>query len=203
MNQVYLSVLDQLDDALIYLPKGCLWAAVITIPIIVVLLLLKIAFHRKIHRAIIQKIPVIFLFITYIYCVLQLTVFSRSVGNYGGIDMRFLIRWNEWYGEKAYFIANIIMFVPMGIFLPMLCKWTKHLLVALPIGILASIAIESVQLKYQLGFCQLDDVVANSSGFLIGFLIFLLIQDIYMLCLFLCRKTAKLYFYIVKKLRQK
>lgn len=201
MNQVYLSVLEQLDDALIYLPKGCLWAAGITISIIVVLFLLKIAFHRKIHRAIIQKIPVFFLFITYIYCVLQLTVFSRSVGNYGGIDMRFLVRWNEWYGEKAYFIANIIMFVPMGIFLPMLCKWTKHLLVALPAAVLGSIAIEAVQLKYQLGFCQLDDVVANSTGFFIGFLIYLMIYDAYLFVCCICRGIKKIYFCIEKKVR--
>ena len=87
-------------------------------------------------------------------------------------------------------ISNIIMFLPLGILLPMMAKWTKHIIVSLPVAVLCSVGIEAVQLKYQLGFCQLDDVVANSVGFLIGFLVFLILNDVYQVVVFLYHRIV-------------
>lgn len=64
------------------------------------------------------------------------------------------------------------MFIPFGTLFPMFGKFFSHILVALPVAAACSICIEALQLKYQLGFCQIDDVAANPVGFLIGYLIF-------------------------------
>lgn len=94
--------------------------------------------------------------------------------------MRFLVRWNEDDEQKAFLLANIVMYIPMGILLPLLCRYLKHILVSLPIAVGSSIFIEAIQLKYQLGFCQLDDVAANSTEFLVGYLVFLIFYDVYL-----------------------
>lgn len=62
-------------------------------------------------------------------------------------------KWNEWYGEKAFLISNIIMFIPLGVFLPMLSKWMRHIMIYFSLAIVCSISIEVIQLKYQLGYC--------------------------------------------------
>lgn len=179
MNSVITSVIILLKDALLYVPAGCKWAAGIVLIILAAGMVYKFCFHRNIQLLLLWKLILLFFFVVYTYCILQLTILSRPVANYGGIDWRFLVRWNENTAQKAFLIANIIMFVPLGILLPMMCRWARHILLSLPTAIICSVAIEAAQLKYQLGFCQLDDVFANSVGFLIGFLIYLAIADIY------------------------
>lgn len=178
MNSVIKSVIILLKDALLYIPAGCIWAAGIVLIILAAGMVYKFCFHRNVKLLFLWQLILLFFFIVYTYCILHLTLLDRPAANYGGIDWRFLARWNENTAQKAFLIANIIMFVPFGLLLPMMCKWARHILLSLPTAIICSIAIESAQLKYQLGYCQLDDVVANSVGFLIGFLIYLVIADV-------------------------
>ena len=191
MNSVIELIINQLDDALLYIPDGCRWACGIVILILISGMVYKFCLHKNIPLIFWARLILSFFLTVYIYCVLQLTIFSRRAGNFGGLDWRFLARWNESDAQKAFLVANIIMFIPLGILLPMLCKWTKHIMISLPIAILSSICIEAVQLKYQLGYCQLDDVVANSSGFLIGFLVYLMIYDVYSVICFICNALVR------------
>lgn len=179
MDNVLQYIIKQLKDVLRYLPQGAVWAISITLLLIFCGIILKCKFHKNVPVVFWVRLFPLFFLILYIYCVLQITIFSRVPGDYGGIDMRFLAKWNDWYGEKAFFIANIIMFVPYGLLLPLLCPVTKHILAAVPIGVASSICIEAAQLRFRLGYCQLDDVAANSLGFLIGFLMFLILYDAY------------------------
>ena len=122
----------------------------------------------------------LFTFVTYSYCVLQLTILSRTpVPQYDDIDWVFLSRWFDNNEQKAFYIANIVMFFPLGILLPMAGKPMRHILIAAPVATACSIGIEAVQLKYHLGACQLDDVLLNSFGFLMGFLVYLALADVY------------------------
>ena len=196
MNPILKLVINQIGEALLYIPDGSILALRIVLVATLLGLILKFGLHKNITIIFWQELLVAFFFIIYAYCVLQLTILSRSVGNFGGIDWRFFARWNESDAEKAFLIANIIMFIPYGILLPMTCKWTKHILISLPIAMLSSVGIEYIQLKYQLGFCQLDDVIVNSIGFLIGFLIYLIIADIYLFIYTVCNSIVRL----IKKL---
>lgn len=198
MSQVKTLVIMQLKSALSYLPNGCAYAAGIICFVLFLCGIWKFCLHRKVGRYFWRHLLVGFFFLVYIYCVLQLTILSRNPGNYGGIDWRFLVRWNENDAQKAFLIANIIMFIPFGVLFPMFGKVFAHILISLPTAVACSICIEAVQLKYQLGFCQLDDVVANTVGFLIGFLIFLMLQDVYLFVVWLRRRFCfyKRYLYI-------
>lgn len=190
MSQVKTLVIIQLKSALAYLPAGFTYAAGIIFLALALCGVWKFYLHRKVDRIFWWRLLVGFLFIAYIYCVLQLTILSREPGNYGVVDWRFLVRWNENDSQKAFLLANVIMFIPFGVFFPMLGKAATHILISLPVAVACSICIESIQLKYQLGFCQLDDVAANSAGFLMGFFIFLILQDAYLFVAMLVRRLV-------------
>ncbi len=73
----------------------------------------------------------------------------------------------------AFFIENIILFVPFGILFPIVFKkWLRW--VTIPAGALISAGIEYTQLVTGRGYCQLDDLVTNTAGAVIGFVIFLI-----------------------------
>ena len=67
-------------------------------------------------------------------------------------------------------IMNVVVFIPVGLLLGIAFKqmtWLKVLL----IGCGISVTIESLQFFFMRGFSELDDVIHNTVGCLIGFLI--------------------------------
>ena len=68
------------------------------------------------------------------------------------------------------------MFVPLGILLPMLFKKIRKLQYCVLTGFLCSCMIEVSQLVIQRGFCQLDDVITNTVGAVVGWMIWRIIQ---------------------------
>lgn len=70
-------------------------------------------------------------------------------------------------------INNILFFIPFGLLLP-LKKWWKVLLAALCF----SAVIEASQYIFALGLCELDDVISNTFGALIGYWIWLGLKKI-------------------------
>ena len=193
MNQVIQLVIDQIYNAFMYIPGGYAWAASITIAAFLSGILWRFYIHKSIRWTFWCRLLPLFLFVVYVYCILQLTILSRKPGSFGGMDWRILARWNESDAQKAFLIMNLIMFIPLGILLPMFGKWAGHILVSWPIAIICSTGIEMIQLKYRLGFCQLDDIIANSVGFLVGFLGYLILQDVFFILRGIVRAFLKLF----------
>ncbi len=77
--------------------------------------------------------------------------------------------------------GNIIAFIPLGIYLPLSHKLFKSLLVIPIISLLVPITIESLQLITTLGSFDIDDIILNSIGIMIGYLCYTLISLIYKL----------------------
>jgi glycopeptide antibiotics resistance protein len=72
--------------------------------------------------------------------------------------------------------GNIILFVPFGFLLPLLWNKMKH---AFPIFLTAlslSIIFELYQLLTNTGQCDIDDVILNTSGSMVGFLLYTLLM---------------------------
>lgn len=67
--------------------------------------------------------------------------------------------------------GNVIMFIPIGVFLPVLFlkerRWWKVLLITLG----AIIVIELTQMLTLLGTCDVDDVTLNVLGAMLGYLL--------------------------------
>jgi len=114
-----------------------------------------------------NKIPLT-LFLAYILVILQTAFWSREPGSRKGVSLILFETWGRSFHMHALFIENIIMFIPFGVLVPMLfkrfrCGWQCVLL-----GFLCSCGIEIAQHITQRGYMQLDDVVTNTLGTLVG-----------------------------------
>lgn len=118
-----------------------------------------------------------FLFVVYMV-VMFITVFlSREPGSRQGIDMTLFGTWGETPQAHAFVIENILLFVPFGILYPVAVpgRWKYFTVLT---GMIISVVIETVQLITQRGYCQLDDVVMNTLGSLVGYVIFVIASSI-------------------------
>ncbi len=72
-------------------------------------------------------------------------------------------------------VGNIGLLMPLGYILPFLyrsVKWAKMIFFAITFSFL----IEGIQSFYQIGIFDIDDVILNSIGILLGFQIYLLFK---------------------------
>ena len=64
---------------------------------------------------------------------------------------------------------NILLYIPMGYLLPFIIKPMRYsILACTAVGFLCSCATEYAQLRYGLGYFQVDDIMNNTLGCLIG-----------------------------------
>lgn len=108
--------------------------------------------------------PSYILFIIYIEILMKTAFFSQEPGSRKQIDLDLFGTWGQTAMAHAYFIENIIMFIPFGLLAPMVFKRMRNVRFCVLIGFLCSCGIEISQLVTQRGFCQLDDVVTNTMG---------------------------------------
>ncbi len=67
-------------------------------------------------------------------------------------------------------ILNILLFVPFGFLLPWINKQVfRKAIFALILGFAASTIIETIQLVFHLGHCDINDIITNSLGAAIGY----------------------------------
>jgi len=69
-------------------------------------------------------------------------------------------------------LGNILAFSPMGVLLPILFNNCKNLKNILLISFLVSLSIEITQLLFSLGSCDIDDIILNVLGAVIGFAVY-------------------------------
>ena len=79
--------------------------------------------------------------------------------------------YREWNTYWAEIITNIILFIPLGFLLGRLVGW-KGILIA--VGM--SAAIEIIQLITYLGLFEIDDIIHNTVGAAIGYLLMMLFR---------------------------
>ena len=70
------------------------------------------------------------------------------------------------------------MFIPFGLLAPMVFEWMRKVRFCVFIGFLCSCGIELSQLITQRGYCQLDDVVTNTVGMLVGWGIWKMLSSV-------------------------
>ena len=97
----------------------------------------------------------------YILIILWITLFSRTLGTVR------IFRGLFWEIEMGYWnniIQNILLFIPLGFLIG-----GKRGIIA---GVLLSIGIELTQYIAVLGYCELDDLLNNTIGTVIGALLY-------------------------------
>ena len=142
--------------------------------IIVVCSIILILYYTRINYRMFVRKASIYMFIGYVVLVLCTTIIFRTeydemkyvlcpFGSYIGLYNKLL----------AQNILNIVLFMPIGFFAGAALK-KKHLLNAIKIGVVLSLSIEVIQLISRRGICNIDDVIHNTLGCIIGFAGFVL-----------------------------
>lgn len=110
-------------------------------------------------------------FLSYILIIFQTAFLSREPGSRKSISLTLFETWGNGIHNHAFFIENIIMFVPFGILTPILFFKMRKVQCCVLSGFLCSCTIEIMQLLTQRGYCQVDDVLTNTVGAFLGWLI--------------------------------
>ena len=63
---------------------------------------------------------------------------------------------------------NVFLFVPTGLSLPFVLPFKHNGAITILFAFCVSILIEIIQYKYGIGRCEVDDVIMNTLGALIG-----------------------------------
>ena len=104
--------------------------------------------------------------------VLYIAVFMRR----GVSDRRVQMEVFHWMAEKngdafRHFLQNTAMFVPVGLMAGLLSDGGSRrgsLAPGVSYGLLLSVCIETIQLAFHMGTCDVDDIIANFLGALAG-----------------------------------
>ena len=67
--------------------------------------------------------------------------------------------------EAVQYLLNILFFIPYGLLFPWKDNWKRVFVTALVL----SVFIELSQFIFKLGWCEVDDVISNTLGAMIGY----------------------------------
>lgn len=129
-----------------------------------------------------------FIIVSLFICYLTLIVGATLLGREARLDIRSMNFYVFYSYKKAWrtfsslewrnIFINILLFVPMGILLPLMSKkwqvsWKTYL-----IGFLFSLSIECIQFRTGIGIAEVDDLMNNTIGVMIGFGIYSLFKKL-------------------------
>ncbi|MBP3952909.1 VanZ family protein [Bacillus suaedae] len=127
------------------------------------------------------------LFILYLGALFYVTLFAWNYGaslgpagpggrNYNVIPFRSIYRIAVFsptiVDPIRILIGNIVMFLPMGFLIPALHKRFRRFLLVVIIGAFVSLCIEMSQFMFTYRVSNIDDIILNTLGTAIGYLIF-------------------------------
>lgn len=129
------------------------------------------------------------LFLAYVAILTYLLFFSEKYGRNGAYtNFQFnLIPFREIrrviVNVKAFGIwpvvfnvgGNIAAFVPYGFLLPYVCNIKFNYWKILLFGVISSLIVELIQLLGKLGVCDIDDIMLNTFGTILGYAIYRLV----------------------------
>jgi glycopeptide antibiotics resistance protein len=97
-------------------------------------------------------------------------------------EIRRFVHAREKLGNAAVFLninGNILGFIPFGFFLPLISKRLRNGFIVAVLGFLTSTLIEILQMLTKSGVCDIDDVILNTIGAVVGYILFLLCELIF------------------------
>lgn len=119
-----------------------------------------------------KKRNAIILLVSYITMMIQMAILFRPWGMIHEIDV---IPFDTYGGVRyiiLYATANAVIFLPIGILLPLIWKKMNSLKWILLTGFLGSLFIETSQFILQCGVVQTEDLIMNTAGAGIGYWIY-------------------------------
>lgn len=123
------------------------------------------------------------LLIGYLFLVFALTNLNRGANYTDLINVNifsgYIDAWNSWSLLAFQLIVfNVILFIPLGILLPLLNRKCNSLRAVFVIALGFSLFIELFQLTTHSGIFELDDIFHNTLGAVLGYLLFKVFRDL-------------------------
>lgn len=131
------------------------------------------------------------LFAIYLICTLYFMFFSESMGRSIGSSYRYnlkpFLEIERFYGMiggnmniKACInlFGNVLCFILFGIFLPVIGRHFKSFIKVTLLALIFSLLIESTQLYFKVGIFDVDDLMLNTLGGMIGYIIYKIVVKI-------------------------
>lgn len=109
------------------------------------------------------------LLVAYVYVVVGISILCRDPGSRQDVNLTLFSSFRANLQDRIYVVENLLMFVPFGMLLPSVWKALYRFPWCVMIGMVCSIAIEVVQYRLARGYTQIDDVLNNTIGTLIGY----------------------------------
>lgn len=114
------------------------------------------------------------LFVIYFVGLLVVTLLDREIGKEYQLELELFWSYKETFLENnkdlgKQIIGNILVFVPWGIFVPNFIRREHRFLWTVGSACVLSVIIEGIQLMFRCGLCELDDVMNNTIGAVIGY----------------------------------
>ncbi len=145
------------------------------------------------------------LFMAYLVLLVYFLFFSEKFGRTGSNETyqynlvifqeigRF-IRYREIIGTTGFLInifGNVVAFMPFGFFLPALFGRGQKLFLVVSESFLFSMCVEVIQLLTRRGSFDVDDLLLNTTGGLLGYLSFITIRFFYRKVYGIVKKRTK------------
>lgn len=104
--------------------------------------------------------------------IVSMTLLSREGGPGKRLDLELFSSFGINSRNNAYVLENILLFVPYGF----VCAWNfkrlRNFFLCAGTGLLTSFCVESLQLFTQRGIFQIDDILTNLFGAMVGWTVF-------------------------------
>ena len=139
---------------------------------------------KKKHKKLIRFVSWI-LFIIYLAAMVYFLFFSEQLGrtpsdtyHYNLKPFAEIKRYMTYYREIGSFnvilnlLGNVICFMPFGFVIPILSCRHRNIFKMTVLSFVCSITIELTQLVTKLGSCDVDDVILNTLGGIVGYILF-------------------------------
>lgn len=146
-------------NTLRYFPMGVVISTVI-------LVIWKVILKKNITKS---KSFLLFVNFVYITIFLMLTFFSREAGSREEMELTLGATYRNEQG-KAFFYENILLFIPYGLLMPITFPKFSKIYFCIGSGVAFSVTLEMAQFITGRGFFQLDDIVTNTCGVILGWM---------------------------------
>ncbi len=128
-----------------------------------------------------------FVFAAYMIALIYFLFFSEQMGRVPSDEYKYSLepfreirRYIIYRKEIGYFnamlnlIGNVICFVPFGFVLPIMSNKQRGLIKITVLTLLTSLLVELIQLISKVGSCDVDDILLNTLGGFLGYLLFMI-----------------------------
>lgn len=144
--------------------------------------------RRNKEKLVIIRFFVYILFLYYLFVLFKNSIFGRLFSkNFmqglsivpfsSGIYSKDILFSREFFSGL---LGPILMFVPMGLILPLASDKTKKLWMILLIGLFFSIGIEMLQYFTKTGITSVDDLILNLVGVALGYLSYIILKEVFL-----------------------